>query len=200
MNMIRFLTLGCVTTMLIATSTYVAAEESPGRIIVNTIDQSLAILKDPELQGFDMIETRREKLWEALKPIFSFEQIAQRSLGYHWRKRTPQEKEEFVEIFANHLKNTYLSKSDTYSGEKIEYLREDQQGRRSKVQTQITTSGGKKVSVDFNMYSTGDNWKIYDIIIEGVSTVGNYRTQFNSILSESSFEELMQQLKDKQSI
>ncbi len=172
-------------------------QELPGKIIVATIDRSLKVLDDPNLQGFDKIKERREKLWHVLKPIFSFEQIAKRSLGHHWRARTPEEKKEFIKVFVKVLKDTYLTKTDAYSGEQIVYLREKSQGKRSRVQTNILLTNGKKISVDFNMYDSGNGWKIYDIIIEGVSTVGNYRSQFNTILGESSFEDLMVKLRAK---
>ena len=186
-----------LTSIAITLPGLVQAEELPGKIIVATIDRSLKVLERPDLQGFDKVLERREELWSVLEPIFSFRQIAQRSLGHHWKDRTPEEKKEFIKVFVKILKDTYLSKTDAYSGEEIVYLREKTKGKRSKVQTNIVLTNGKKVSVDFNMFNTGKSWKIYDIIIEGVSTVGNYRSQFNSILGESSFEELMVKLREK---
>jgi len=172
--------------------------DSPGQIVVKTIDQGLTILKDPEYQSFDKMPERREKLWDAVKGVFSFEETAKRALGRHWKDRTPQEREEFTTTFKNILKNIYLEKSDTYEQENIIYISDTIEGNRSKVHTFFTTRGGKQFEVDFSMLFTGGEWKIYDVIVEGVSIVGNYRSQFNSILSKSTFAELMDILKEKE--
>lgn len=172
--------------------------ESPGEIIVERIDKSLAVLRSPALQGAEKISERRQKLWEALAPIFNFKEMSRRALGRHWKDRTPEEREEFTSVFTNILKNNYLQKTNSYTNEKIVYLRETAQGDRSKVQTNIITAKGEKIIVDYSMRKIGNTWKIYDITIEGVSVVGNYRSQFNSILSKSPFARLIQQLKEKE--
>ncbi|MCA9409105.1 MAG: ABC transporter substrate-binding protein [Candidatus Omnitrophica bacterium] len=178
-------------------SSTVHAQETAGRIIVHTIEQSLELLKDPKLQSDDKLILRREKLWELLEPIFNFEEIAKRALGHHWRDCSPAEKKEFTEVFTNILKDVYLGRSDSYSGEQIIYLNEETEETRSKVYTNFITTDGKKIDIIFSMKKFADIWQIYDVIIEGVSTVGNYRTQFNSIINKESFTALMQQLKDK---
>lgn len=172
--------------------------ESPGQIIVERIDKGLAVLRDPALQDAEKISERKRKLWEVLAPIFNFEEISRRALGRHWKGRTTEEKKEFTAVFTNILKNTYLRKTDSYANEKIVYLRETAQGNRIRVQTSILTIKGEKFSVDYSMRKIGNNWKIYDMAIEGVSIVGNYRSQFNSVLSKSPFAELIQQLKEKE--
>ncbi|MFT5388169.1 MAG: phospholipid transport system substrate-binding protein [Lysobacterales bacterium] len=172
------------------------ASELPGEFIVRSIEESLQILKDPELQDLDKAMERRDKLWALLEPIFNFEQIAKRSLGHHWKTRTVEEREDFILIFTQTLKDRYLSKIDSYSGEQLLYVKEKTQGRRTKVQTELILTDGKKVSINFNMLQSSATWRIYDIIIEGVSTVGNYRSQFNSILSKSSFAELLEKLNE----
>ena len=172
--------------------------ESPGQVIVETIDKSLEILRDPLLQDVSKMSERKQKLWETLEPIFAFQEISRRALGRHWKKRTAEERKEFTLIFTNTLKNTYLHKSDSHASEDIIYLRENTQGNRSKVQTNVITTEGKKVAVDYSMYKSDNGWKIYDVAIEGVSVVGNYRSQFNSILNKSSFAELIQKLKEKE--
>jgi phospholipid transport system substrate-binding protein len=186
--------------IVLATSSLVWAEsQSPGKIIVQTIDEGLAILKDPALQSFDKMPERRQRLWEAVKKVFDFEETAKRALGRHWNDRSPEEQREFAETFKNILKNIYLEKSDSYAQENIFYLSETVDRNRSKVHTYFTTSDGKQIDVDFSMKIIGDEWKIYDVIVEGVSIVGNYRSQFNSILSKSTFAELMDKLREKES-
>jgi len=173
--------------------------QTPGQIVVQTINDGLKILNNPSLQSLEKMPERRQKLWEAVKAVFSFEETAKRALGRHWNERTIDEKREFIEIFKSILKNIYLEKSDSYAQENIIYLNERVKGNRSKIYTNFISNDGKKFAVDFSMKIIDNEWKIYDIIIEGVSIVGNYRSQFNSILSKSSFAQLMEKLKKKES-
>ncbi|MFQ5963721.1 MAG: phospholipid-binding protein MlaC [Candidatus Scalinduaceae bacterium] len=166
---------------------------------MTTIERGLTVLKDPSLNGEDKLQERKQKLWDEISPLFNFEEMSKRSLGKYWRKRSLEEKREFVELFTNILKDTYIGKTDSYSNEKIIYLREKQRDNRTKVQTIFITSTGKEVSVDFSLLSNSGKWKIYDAVIEGVSLVNNYRNQFNNILVKSSYEELVKKIKQKQS-
>lgn len=171
--------------------------ESPGEFVVEKVKEGLAILHDPTLEGDDMKEARRKKLWVTLEPVFNFKEISMRVLGPHWRDINDSQKDEFSRLFTNHIKNIYLQKSDAYSGEEIVFLRESVHGSRSKVQTHFITEDGKRIAVDFTMKKTGDNWQIYDVLVEGVSIVSNYRKQFDSMLKRSTFDELITKLKEK---
>lgn len=192
--------LSCITVLLIVfmPSSLVWAQ-TPGKIVVQTIDEGLAILNDPALKSPDKMPERRQKLWDTVKGVFSFEETAKRALGRHWNDRTPQEQQEFTETFQNILKNIYLEKSDSYAQENITYISEMVEGDRSKVYTYFTTSDSKQIDVIFSMKIFGSDWRIYDVTVEGVSIVGNYRSQFNSILSKSTFAELMDKLREKES-
>jgi len=172
--------------------------ETPGQIVIHTIDKGLKILSDPSLQDFDKMPERRQKLWDAVKSVFSFEETAKLALGRYWNDRTAEERKEFTETFKNMLKNIYLEKSDEYSQENIVYLSEIVKGNRSKVYTKLITSDGKEIDAVFSMKIIHNEWKIYDVTVEGVSIVGNYRSQFNSVLSKSSFEDLMEKLREKE--
>ena len=171
--------------------------EEPGKLIMGSIEKGLGVLKDPSLEGKEKIQERRQRLWKELSPIFDFEEMSKRALGRHWRKRSPVEKKEFVVLFTNILKDTYIGKTDTYSGEKIVYLREKQDNNHTKVQTKFITNTGQEISVDYRMINNQGKWGIYDVIIEGVSLVNNYRSQFYSILAKSSYDELVQMIKKK---
>jgi len=174
-----------------------AQDPGPGEIVIATIDRGIKILENPELQGFDKFQERKDKLWAILTPVFNFRETSRRALGHHWKTRTDQEREEFVSVFTQVLRDIYLGKTDTYAGGKFIYIREIVKGKRGKVQTNFITSEDKKVVVDFSMRNTDSAWKIYDITIEGVSMVGNYRSQFNAILAKSPFEDLMDKLYKK---
>ena len=124
--------------------------------------------------------------------------MSKRALGHQWKKRTPEKKREFVELFTNIMKDAYIGKTDTYSGEKIVFLKEkNDDNKYATVQTKIISNTGTEALVDYRMLSNDGKWTIYDVIIEGVSLVNNYRSQFNNILMKSSFEELIQKIKDK---
>ena len=178
-------------------SPFACAEEGPGKLVMESIDRGLAVLKEPSLIGAEKVQERRQRLWEEISPVFNFEEMSKRALGVYWKKRSPEEKKEFVELFTNILKDTYIGKTDTYSGEKMEVLREGHDSSYAEVQAKLITNKGTEVSVNYHLVSNHGKWRIYDVIIEGVSLVNNYRSQFNSILLKSSYEELVQRIKEK---
>ena len=171
----------------------------PGKLLMETIDKGFAILKDPSLKSDEKVQERRQMLWKEISPVFNFEEMSKRSLGQHWKSRTPEEKKEFVELFTNILKDAYIGKTDTYSGEKVVIISEKQDKNYATVQTKFITNTGTEISVDYNLHNNPGRWTIYDVIIEGVSLVNNYRSQFNNILIKSSYKELIQKIKAKQS-
>jgi len=130
--------------------------------------------------------------------IFDFTETAKRSLGRHWHSRTPAERKEFVDLFATLLERSYLSKIELYNGERIAYLGDTIDGDQALVRTKILTRQGTEVPVDYKMFRHGDRWLVYDVIIEGVSLIANYRTQFNKIIQTSSYQELVRKMKSKQ--
>lgn len=182
--------------MMSVTSTCLWAGEA-GDLVKQTIDNGLRVLKDPALAGKDKTLERRRILWEEIGSIFNMEEMAKRALGRYWKERTPEERKEYVELFTALIKNTYLEKTDTYSGEKVVLLKERQDEGYCKVQTNFITRTGKEIAVDFSMINNNGKLQIYDIIIEGVSLVNNYRSQFNDFLLKSSFKELVQNMREK---
>jgi phospholipid transport system substrate-binding protein len=182
--------------LIMFTSTFLWAGE-PGELVMKTIDKGLAIFKDPSLSGKEKLGERKQKLWEELSPIFNFGEMSKRALGKHWNERSDEEKQEFVELFTSVLNDSYIGKTDGYSGEKVVYLRERQAGAGSKVQTKFVAKTGKEISVDFNLLNNHGKWKVYDVIIEGVSLVNNWRKQFYDTLTRSSYEDMVQKIKKK---
>jgi phospholipid transport system substrate-binding protein len=182
--------------MMSVTSTCLWAGEA-GDLVKQTIDNGLRVLKDPTLAGKDKTPERRKRLWEEIGFIFNMEEMAKRALGRYWKERTPEERKEYVELFTVLIKNTYLEKTDTYSGEKVVFLRERQGEGYYKVQTNFITRTGKEIAVDFSLTNNNGELQIYDIIIEGVSLVNNYRSQFNDFLLKSPFNALVQNMREK---
>ena len=183
---------------LTSMSTFLWAAEEAGKLLIKTIDRGLTVLKEPSLKGPGKAQERRRRLWEEISPVFNFEEMSKRALGQHWKKRTPEEKRKFAELFTHILKDTYIGETDTYSGEEIVFLKEKHDDNNyATVQTKIITNTGTETLVDYRMLNNDGKWKIYDVIIEGVSLVNNYRSQFNNILVKSSYEELVQKMKEK---
>ncbi len=123
--------------------------------------------------------------------------MARRSLARHWAQRTDEEKKEFIRLFGELLEQTYLDKVEGYSGEKVQYEGETIDGDYAVVKVKIITKKNVDIPVKYRLKKKGNDWLVYDISIEGVSLVNNYRTQFNSILSGSSYGELVKRLKAK---
>ena len=162
-----------------------------------TVDRVLLILHDPKLNSTGAKEVRRTELRKTIFPRFDFEEMAKRSLGAEWRRRTPAEQKEFVRLFTELLKDSYVDSIESYRGNKVTYRRESQDGAYANVGTQIIDAQGEEFAIDYRLNLDGSEWKVYDVIIENISIVNNYRSQFQRILSRSSFAELLQKISDK---
>ena len=160
------------------------------------IDRVLKVLDDPSLKKDE--PARRAAVRKIAEDIFDFSETAKRSLGRHWQPRTQAERDEFTKLFADLLERSYISKIELYGGEKIGYLNDAIEGDQAVVRTHIITKSGTQVPVDYRMLKKGERWLVYDVIIEGVSLVANYRTQFNKIIQTSSYTELVKKMKAKQ--
>jgi phospholipid transport system substrate-binding protein len=162
------------------------------------IDRVLKTLDDPELKKEGKERDRRAAVRKIANDIFDFGETARRSLGRHWQPRTPAERDEFVQLFADLLERSYIAKVELYGGEKIQYLGDTLEGDQAKVQTKLHTKGGNEIPIEYRMHRKGDRWLVYDVIIEGVSLIANYRTQFNKIIQTASYQELVKKMKAKQ--
>ena len=174
----------------------VATGGEPTEQIRGAIDRGLAIVQRADLQGDAMKAERRSLLRKELFPYFHFDEMARRSLGVHWKRRSPQERQEFVKLFTDLLENAYAGKIEGYKGEKIRFGKETLDLPYAEVKTVIVTPQGQEFSMDYRLLSDGSRWRVYDIVIEGVSLVNNYRSQFAGILQKSSFDEMTKQLKE----
>jgi phospholipid transport system substrate-binding protein len=162
------------------------------------VGRVLKVVQDPELQKPANIDRRRSQIREIARTIFDFEEMAKRSLGRHWAARTPAERKRFTELFTDLLEHSYVTKIESYAGEKIQYVAEQGDGDAVTVRSRLVTQKGAEVPLDYRMQKNGDRWQAYDVLIEGVSLVSNYRTQFHAIISRSSYEGLVKRLAEKQ--
>jgi phospholipid transport system substrate-binding protein len=169
----------------------------PTEVIRKTTDKIIAIVKDPALQGPEKKRERERLIRAAAEEIFDKEEMSMRTLARHWRERTPAEKKEFMELFEDLLEKTYIDRVEGYSGEKVVYEGERVEGNYALVKVDIMTKQQTKIPVLYRLKKKKTGWLVYDLSIEGVSLVNNYRTQFNSIIMRSSFKDLIEKLKEK---
>jgi len=189
MNTLRALTLTAILALVTA-GTAVAGE--PTDQVRRSVDEVLKIVQS-QPDG----PARRTAVRQAANRLFDFEETAKRALGPHWQQRTPAEHEEFVRLFSDLLEAAYVGKIDLYQGEKITYVGETVDGDQATVKTRIVTKQGNEVPVDYRLLREMDGWRVYDVIIEGVSLVANYRTQFNKIIQTSSYDDLVKRMRAK---
>ena len=175
-----------------------AAAGVPGDQVRQTADKFLAIFKDPQLKGESKKSERRNKLKEVLYERFDFTEMAKRSLGSEWSRRSPEEQKEFVKLFTDLLERAYLDKIETYNGEDFQYLKErEDDNNYAQVDTKIVDNKGQEFAINYRLYNMKGDWKVYDVVVENVSIVNNYRSQFNRVLATSSFEELVNRMRGK---
>jgi len=165
--------------------------------IKETVDAVIDVLNNKELKKAEHKQERRKKLREIVDRRFNFEEMAKRSLGLAWNKRTPAEKQEFVSLYSDLLENTYIRKIERYENEKVVYTAEKVEGPYAAVRTKVITEKEVEIPVEYRIFKTASKWEVYDIIVEGVSLVNNYRNQFGDIMKSGSYEVLVKKLKDK---
>jgi phospholipid transport system substrate-binding protein len=171
---------------------------APADQIQQTISKVLAILKDPALKGDANRNERFDRLREVIEPQFDFAEMAKRSLGPHWQRRTAEEQREFRAVFTDLLESSYIESIESYSGEKVAVTSEKQEQGYAEIGSKIISAKGEEYSINYRLHSVEGNWKIYDVIIENISIVNNFRSQFNRVISKSSYQDLLQRMKAKQ--
>ena len=169
----------------------------PTEQVRQTADKVLQVLQDPRFKANGNMSQRREQLRQILGARFDFAEMAKRSLGANWQKGSSAEQQQFIRLFTDHLEKSYIAQIESYAGEKIIYGREAVEQDQAEVETKIVTKKSEQVSVNYKLKADGAEWKVYDVVIENVSLVNNFRTQFSRILAKGSFAELISQLEAK---
>jgi phospholipid transport system substrate-binding protein len=160
-------------------------------------DRVVTILQDPELKKPEQLAERRKQIRAIANEMFDWPETGKRALGAKVQACSAPQREEFSPLFAGLLERSYVGKLELYSGERIVYTGESSEGERSTVRTKIAAKSGD-IPIDYSMHKVGDRWRVYDVTIEHVSLVANYRGQFNKIIQQSSCGELIKKLKTKQ--
>ena len=178
--------------LVMFTSTLLWSGE-PGDVVKKVIS------KDISLKYEEDTKEHKHEIWREISPSFDFEEMAKRAMGRYWRERSSEEKREFIELFAKNIQGSYMRTHGPRFGEKeIISLDEEQNNRYAKVQVNLVKRTEETVSAKFCLVRKNGEWRICDVIFEGVSLLRNYRSQIYSFMSKSSYEELIQTFKQKQ--
>ena len=183
-------------TLLLALSSVSAWAGPPTDQLREGIDRVVRILRDPALAGDRQADQRRAAIGRVAGEIFDFGDMAKRSLGQHWDGRTPAERVEFARLFTELIQRSYVAKVDQHgSVARVTFLGETVDGGSAVVRTTIPLSNGSTMPLDYRMHRAGDHWQVYDLSMDGISLLANYRAQFNKIIRTASFGELVARLK-----
>jgi phospholipid transport system substrate-binding protein len=187
--------------LLVALSAAATDAQPPERarpidLVKASVERVLAVVQSsttPVSEG-----RRRSEIRQLADGLFDFTEMGRLTLAGHWRERTPREQQDFVRLFTALLERSYLSSIENYAGEKVSFLNESISGPYAQVRSRITTERRVEISIDYRLRDTGTRWVVYDVVLDGVSLVSNYRSQFNSIIRTSSFADLLAKLRNKE--
>lgn len=171
--------------------------QGPTAQIKGTVDRTIRILSDPNLKGDGKNNLRHQLAREAILPRFDFNEMAKRSLGSHWRRLTAEEQRKFVSVFSQFLEKIYITRIDAFNGEKFIYTGEQVDQDYARVDSKVQIATGKEYSIRYKLHLVANDWKIYDVVVENISIVNNYRAQFSRIIDQSSYEQLVYRMEQK---
>jgi phospholipid transport system substrate-binding protein len=171
---------------------------APADEVKATLDNVLGVLQDASFKGADKQKDRRAKLKNIIYPKFDFAEMAKRSLGTNWARRSAEEQKTFVALFTELIESSYVDAIESYEGEKIAIANERQDKSFAEVSTRIISKKGDPFAIDYKLHQSDGSWKVYDVVVENISLVNNYRSQFNRVIAKNSYEELVNRMKEKQ--
>ncbi len=161
----------------------------------STIDNVIEVVTDPAYSSNN--NGQRQKLRDIINPMFNYQEMGKRALGKKdWLSRSNEERKEFIDLFGKLLENSYASKIESYQDETIEYGDEVVKGKYAMVKTKIIRKDDS-INVDYKLINRGKDWRVYDFVIEDVSMIRNYRSQFSKIIRKDSFQVLLNKMSKK---
>jgi phospholipid transport system substrate-binding protein len=164
--------------------------------VKQTVDEVIRILNDEKMKKPEKLQERRKLLEKVVGDRFSYEEMSKRTLAAQWQKLDDKQRAEFTELFKRLLTNSYADKVEGYTGEQVQYLNERNEGDYAEVRTKVA-SGKAEIPLDYRLLNKGGDWRVYDVVVDGVSLVNNYRGQFAKIIRTSGYDDLVRQLRDK---
>ena len=183
---------------ILTVASYAGAASAPTGELKTSIDSMLDVLRDKNLSGPDKKEERRSKISSLIRDRFDFKEMARRSLARNWKERSVDEKKEFVAIFSDLLQSSYIGKIEGYTDEKITFDKEviKKKDKYAVVSTTIVTKD-VNIPIDYKVIFKRDKWWVYDVVIEGVSFISTYRSQYNKVIKRESYAKLIEKMKSK---
>ena len=178
--------------------TSMAASLTPMAVVQSGTDRAMEVLKSRRAVGDSSLRDRRAEVFNIVDAYFDFGEMARRALGRPWREQPPEKQREFMEVFKELLFNTYVDRVDSYrggNGERVEYDSERIEGRYAQVKTRLVGYRQSDVVVEYRLIFDNGEWKVYDVVVEGISFINNYRQQFNAILANESFDGLLSRMR-----
>lgn len=172
------------------------AAESPTEVVRTTINEVIRILNDDSLKSSAKLLPRRRLLEQVIAQRFDYAEMSKRALAANWTPLTNEQRDEFVDLFKGFLSDRYASKIEGYSGEQVEYLGERLEGQYAEVRTKLRSSK-VEIPMDYRLINKGGRWYAYDIVVDGISLVKNYRSQFDKIIRSGSYEVLVRRLQNR---
>jgi len=201
----RFLQRRAIATLMVATALAVSLTPSrfvapawaddPMSVVKTTVDQALEVLRDKSTP----LAQRQDKLRQIVAQTFDFTEMAKSALGYHWKEITAAQQQEFTNAFIAFIEDSYLSKINDYRGQQVSFLRVSNEGAQyAQVATDIIQPKGDAIHVNYRLIQEGGTWKIYDVTVDAISIIANYRNQFNRVMNNKGYDTLIADLKAKQ--
>ena len=192
-------TLTALLALSLAPSRFLApamADEGPMSVVKTTVNQALDVLRDTSAP----LAQRQDKLRQIVAQTFDFKEMAKSALGYHWKQLTPAQQQEFTEAFVAFIEDSYLSKINDYRGQQVSFLRVTNDGSQyAQVATDIIQPNGQDaIHVNYRLLKEDSTWRIYDVTVDAISIIANYRNQFNRVMNSKGYDTLIKDLKAKQ--
>jgi phospholipid transport system substrate-binding protein len=191
-----FLSGSLLTLVLLCSGLGPAFAESPTAVVRATVTEMIRILDDEALKAPSQHKARRRMLEEVVAQRFDYREISKRTLTVQWKTLSEPEREEFVGLFRAFLTDRYAEKIEGYAGEQVHYLSERLEGPYAEVRTKLVSTK-TEIPMDYRLLLKSEKWYAYDIVIDGVSLVRNYRSQFEKIIRSDSYEELVRRLRNR---
>jgi phospholipid transport system substrate-binding protein len=194
---VGILTLTAAIVLSLAPSRLVAPAwaDDPMPVVKSTVDQALEVLRDTQAP----LAQRQDKLRQIVAASFDFTEMAKSALGYHWKQITPAQQQEFTNAFVAFIEDSYLSKINDYRGQQVAFLKATNDGPQyAQVNTDIIGGGKDPIHVNYRLVQEGGTWKIYDVTVDAISIIANYRNQFNRVMNNRGYDTLISDLKSKQ--
>src|SRR5713101_3055375 len=188
------LTITAAIAIVVCQSRFARADDSPMPVVQNTVNQALAVLRDKSAP----LQQRQEKLRQIVAQTFDFTEMAKSALGYHWKQLTPQQQQEFTTVFISFIEDSYLSKLNDYRGQQVQFIKATQDGDYAQVNTNVVREGKEPIHLDFRLMKENGSLKIYDVTVDAISIIANYRNQFNRVMNNQGYDTLIKDLKEKQ--